>query len=157
MSATAENNKQLAETLNDLVKIHHDRIEGYNKAADQVGKESVDLIALFKSKVAESENMVVWLKQQILALGGEYSNDTTVSGKIFRAWMDVKNTFKPESRGSILDSCVFGEEAALKAYDIALNSDAEMDANTRQELMKHISDIRSSHDAIKKYSEMHKN
>ena len=69
--------------------------------------------------------------------------------------MDVKNTFTGGDRESILGSCEFGEDAAQKAYNEALETDAEMDADTRQLIMKQKNSLKSSHDIIKKYRDLH--
>ena len=146
----SSNQTQLVETLNDLVKINHDRIEGYRKAEEQA-KENVDLKAIFVAKQKQSEAFAQDLKKNISSLGGEYSTDTTKSGKIFRAWMDVKNTFKPSDRSSILESCEFGEKAALDAYSASLESDAEIPSEVRQLILAQKEDIVQSHETIKKY------
>ncbi len=141
---------ELVSTLNDLVKINLDRVEGYNKAKDQA-KENPELQALFAEKASQSEGFASDLKYKISSLGGEYSDSPTAPGKLFRAWMDVKNTFNPANSHSILDSCEFGEDAALKAYKSSLESDAEMPAEVRQTIAAQQADIQTSHDFIKKY------
>jgi uncharacterized protein (TIGR02284 family) len=95
------------------------------------------------------------LEEKILSLGEETATDTTVSGKIYRVWMDVKNVFTGSDRESILASCEFGEDAAQKAYNEALETDAEMDAETRQLIMEQKNSLKSSHDIIKKYRDLH--
>lgn len=141
---------ELVSTLNDLVKINLDRVEGYEKAKDQA-KENPELQALFADKAQQSQGFASDLKHKISSLGGEYSNEPTTAGKIFRAWMDVKNTFNPASKPSILDSCEFGEDAALKAYKSSLESDAEIPTEVRQVIAEQQSQIQASHDTIKKY------
>jgi uncharacterized protein (TIGR02284 family) len=64
--------------------------------------------------------------------------------------MDVKATFTGHDRQSALESCVFGEDAAQKAYKEALASDAEISADTRQLITSQQASLHSSHDAIKK-------
>ena len=148
------NNEQLTETLNDLVRINNDRIEGYEKAAEQTRETDVDLHAIFLKMAAESRNYVDELQEEIFNIGGEASSSTTVSGKIYRAWMGVKNMFTGSDRKSILASCEYGEDAAQKAYNDALQSDAEIDADTRQLIMKQKNALKESHDIIKKYRDM---
>lgn len=143
-----EKNKELSSTLNDLVKINNDRVEGYKKAAEQA-KENPVLQVLFNEKAADSQKFASDLNQHIARIGGERTNDTTVAGKIFRSWMDVKNTFKPSDKTTILDSCEFGEDAALKAYEMALKSDAELDAELRKTIISQQESIKASHDRIK--------
>jgi uncharacterized protein (TIGR02284 family) len=150
------NNEKIAETLNDLVKINNDRITGYEKAADQLQSEDVDLKATFLKMAGESRDHVAELEDHILDLGDTPSSDTTVAGKIYRAWMDVKNTFSGSDRKSILETCEYGEDAAQKAYNEALETDAEMDADIRQLIMEQKNSLKSSHDIIKKYRDLHK-
>lgn len=149
------NNETLAETLNDLVKINNDRITGYEKAAEQTDHIDVDLQAIFHKMANESRTYVGELNEKIVSLGEDAAADTTVSGKIYRVWMDVKNLFTGSDRQSILSSCEFGEDAAQKAYNDALHTEAEMNAETRQLIMDQKDSLKTSHDLIKKYRDMH--
>lgn len=148
------NSEKLTETLNDLVKINNDRIEGYEKAADEIKSSDVDLQAIFRKMANESQTYKQELHEKIYALGGEVATDTTISGKIYRTWMSVKQAFSGSDRKSILESCEFGEDAAQKAYNEALESDAEIDADTRQLIMKQKTSLKTSHDLVKKYRDM---
>jgi uncharacterized protein (TIGR02284 family) len=69
--------------------------------------------------------------------------------------MDLKATFTGNSRQAILENCEFGEDAAQKAYDSALKSDAEMSSDIRQLISNQKSSLRTSHDVIKKYRDLH--
>ncbi|MBC7867263.1 MAG: PA2169 family four-helix-bundle protein [Gloeobacteraceae cyanobacterium ES-bin-316] len=150
------NNENLVETLNDLVRINNDRVTGYDKAANQAEGEDVDLKAIFSKMASESRDYIVELDEQILTLGGKPDNDSTFAGKIYRTWMDVKNTFTGSDRTSILETCEFGEDAAQRAYNEALESDAEMDASIRQLIMAQKNSLKTSHDIIKKYRDLNK-
>src|SRR5258705_7673509 len=109
-------NKIAVEVLNDLIKINNDRIEGYEKAAENVGKSDVMLKTLFYQIAEESQDYKKELTDRVRALGGEPATSSTVPGKIYRAWMDVKVTFAGDDARATLDSCEYGEDAALKAY-----------------------------------------
>ena len=88
-------------------------------------------------------------------MGGSVESGTTASGKIYRAWMDVKATFTGNDRKAILASCEFGEDAAQRAYEAAIASDAEMDADVRQLIADQQKTLKNSHDLIKKYRDAH--
>ncbi len=150
------NSENLSETLNDLVRINNDRITGYEKAAEQAESIDVDLKVIFNKMASESREYIRQLDEKVLSLGGKPSGDSTFAGKIYRTWMDVKNTFTGSDRTSILSSCEFGEDAAQKAYNDALESDAEMDAETRQLIMEQKNSLKTSHDIIKKYRDLNK-
>jgi len=149
-------NEKLVTVLNDLIEINNDRVTGYNKAADETKDIDVDLKAIFYKMADESRNYLSELKQEVARLGGEPAEGTTNSGKIYRVWMDLKATFTGHDRQSVLESCEFGEDAAQKAYKAALISDAEMNSETRQLIMKQQTSLKTSHDLIKKYRDMHK-
>ncbi len=150
------NSENLSETLNDLVRINNDRITGYEKAAEQAESIDVDLKVIFNKMASESRDYIRQLDEKVLSLGGKPSADSTFAGKIYRTWMDVKNTFTGSDRTSILESCEFGEDAAQKAYNEALESDAEMDAETRKLIMEQKNSLKTSHDMIKKYRDLNK-
>ncbi len=148
-------NEALIETLNDLIRINNDRINGYEKAGDEIKDTDVDLKAIFSKMGNDSRDYARELSNAVVKLGGEPATDTTISGKIYRTWMDVKAAFATKERLSVLEACEFGEDAAQKAYDSALKSDAEMDAETRQMIMDQKASLRNAHDAIKKYRDLH--
>ncbi|MEP7230999.1 MAG: PA2169 family four-helix-bundle protein [Ginsengibacter sp.] len=149
-------NDKLTEVLNDLIRINNDRVEGYENAAKDIKSFDVDLQAIFNKMANDSRKYAAELTNEVNRLGGEPATGTTGSGKIHRAWMDVKATFSGKDRQSMLESCEFGEDAAQKAYKQALSSDAEISAETRKLIMDQQSALKTSHDIIKKYRDAQK-
>jgi uncharacterized protein (TIGR02284 family) len=143
-------NEKTAEVLNDLIQINNDRITGYERAAKETDNSDVDLRTLFQSLAAESRRYVNELSQHVTRKGQEPADGTTLSGKIYRAWMDVKATFSGKDRKAILASCEFGEDAAQKAYDEALKTDAELPTEIRQLIAEQKSSLKKSHDKVKR-------
>ncbi|MBC7589331.1 MAG: PA2169 family four-helix-bundle protein, partial [Chitinophagaceae bacterium] len=111
------------ETLNDLVAIQNDRIEGYERALKELDENSTDLKQLFFSMIDESRRMKMDLGNEIQVDGGTIESGSTAMGKIYRGWMDVKAAFSGHSRKSVLENCEFGEDAAQKAYKSALSEE----------------------------------
>jgi uncharacterized protein (TIGR02284 family) len=148
-------NDNLVSVLNDLIRINNDRIEGYERAAKEARDIDVDLRAIFNRMADESRQYAAELTQEVVKCGGEPATGTTAAGKIYRAWMDVKATFTGHDRESVLAACEFGEDAAQKAYDSALESDAEMSADIRQLIANQKASLKTSHDVVKKYRDMH--
>ena len=143
-------NDQLVEVLNDLVKINNDRVEGYERAADEAKDVDITLKAVFNSMADESRKYASELAQQVKSYGGDMETGTTTMGKIYRTWMDVKAAITGKDRHAILASCEYGEDQAQKAYNAALESDAEIDAETRQLITSQQASLKASHDNIKK-------
>ncbi len=142
-------NEKTAEVLNDLIQINNDRIAGYEKAENEADVKDVDLKALFKTMATESRGYVTELSKWVAGSGNEPTDTTTVKGKIYRAWMDVKATFTGKNRKAILSACEFGEDAAQKAYNEALSTDAELSTEVRQLIMDQKNSLKKSHDKIK--------
>ncbi|CAN5765096.1 hypothetical protein BH11BAC4_BH11BAC4_07730 [soil metagenome] len=149
-------NEKLIEVLNDLTQINNDRVEGYEKAAEETKLADVDLQGLFHRYADDSRRFSAALTTEVLRLGGKATKDTTSLGKIYRVWMDLKASFTGQSRQTILESCEYGEDAAQKAYRDALASDAEIDATTRQLITSQQADLKSAHGTVKKYRDMRK-
>lgn len=149
-----ERNSNLTDVLNDLIRINNDRTTGYAKAADNARDIDVDLRGIFDKMGDDSREYARELGEEVIRLGGEPAAGTTASGKIYRAWMDVKATFTGKDRTSLLAACEFGEDAAQRAYQSALASDAEMPSEIRQLIATQKSALRTSHDLIKKYRDM---
>lgn len=146
----------ITEVFNDLIKINNDRIIGYQKAIENTKELDLDLKAVYTQMVNQSINIVEELKTEVLRYGGEVETDTTLAGKVYRVWMDVKATFSGHDRISSLDACEFGEDAAQKAYKMALESDAEITADARKMILDQQSSLKTSHDIIKKYRDANK-
>ena len=143
-----QNNKETIEILNDLVQINNDRITGYEKAIKETKDEDDDLKVLYASMIAESHRIKIALATEVQALGAEVEQGTTTSGKIYRAWMDVKAVFSGHDRHAVLANCEAGEDAAQKAYRQALQSDA-LPGYIRELLTQQQQTLRESHDEIK--------
>lgn len=137
-----------AEMLNDLVQINNDRIEGYTKAIDQLDSGDTDLKALFMSFITQSQEMKSELQNVISSLGVEVETGTTMSGDIYRTWMDVKAVFSGDDRQTALENCEFGEDAAQKAYRTVLESE-DLLPDVRVLVTNQKMDLKSSHDKVK--------
>jgi len=150
-----KSSKEIIEVLNDLIKINNDRIEGYDKAIENAKTIDIGLQTIFSKMKSESIKYTAELHNRILQLGGEPTDDTTVSGKLYRAWMDVKATFTGKDRKSLLDACEYGEDAAQKAYKDALE-DEDLPGDIRDLISEQKRSLRRSHDEIKAMRDMQK-
>ena len=143
------NNSEVIDVLNDLILINNDRVAGYEKAYDETNDIETDLRALFKGLASNSRDFARDLKAEVTKLGGEPESGTMVSGKIYRAWMDIRSVFTSDNRRAVLENAETGEDAAKKAYEEALQSEV-LPADIRQMIMSQQTSILSSHELIKK-------
>ena len=134
-----------SETLRDLIRINNDRVTGYSKAATQTDEQ--DLQSLFSNLAQQSRQFASDLRR-LVSDDKNVTDETTASGKIYRAWMDVKATFGGDDRHGILASCEFGEDAAQKAYKDALKED-DLTIHVRATIESQKAILRQAHDKIK--------
>ena len=139
----------IIQVLNDLLKINNDRIEGYEKASEEVFE--FDLKTIFRAMADDSRKYASVLAREIIKLGGAADvNQTTSSGKIYRVWMDVKSGLTGNDRHSTLGLCEYGEDAAQAAYKEALRH-AELTSPLREMILDQQISLKAAHDTIKRY------
>ena len=135
--------------LNDLVRINNDRITGYEKAIE--GAIDADLKKLFTEYIEDSKKYNAELRDHLHVLGGDPSTGTTIAGKFYHTWIDVRAKFSAKDRQSILSDCEYGEDVANTAYRNALD-DKELiwkDDKVVTMLSHQLKELKVSHDHIK--------
>lgn len=136
------------DVLNSLITINNDRIEGYETASKET--EEHDLKTLFAQFISTSKECKQELVREVNKLGGEEAEGTKVSGKFFRAWMDLKAALTGNDRKAILNSCEYGEEEALKTYEKALENDSEhLSADQQTMIIAQKSLLQADHHHVK--------
>jgi uncharacterized protein (TIGR02284 family) len=142
-------NAEVIEVLNDLILINNDRIAGYEKAYNETKDIENDLRSMFSKLADQSKGYVMDLKAEVTKLGGEPETGTMTSGKLYRAWMDIRSVFSSNNRRAVLENAEGGEDAAKKAYEEALKSN-NLPADIRQLLLSQQTAILSAHETIKR-------
>ena len=141
-----ENSKQVS-ALNNLIEINNDRVEGYETASKETN--DADLQRLFSTLKVTSFDNLSELRAEVTRLGGKIEEGTRTTGKFFRVWMDVKAALTGNDRGTILDSCEFGEDKALEAYEKVLENRGELSSGQVMLIQSQQSKLREDHDRVK--------
>lgn len=149
-----EKNEKVVGVLNDLIRINHDRVVGYEKAIDELKDGDLDLKTLFNRYINESRQYAQELTTEVSRLGGDPAEGTTNSGKIYRVWMDLKAAVTGHDRETVLNNCEFGEDAAQKAYDMALNSEVEFETSLRDLVVRQKAALKVGHDEVKRLRDL---
>lgn len=142
------NNQKNIETLNMLVEINNDRIDGYLKATEETN--DLDLKTLFSSLIQTSQICKNELSSELRKFGESPEEGTSTLGKAYRIWMDMKLAVNSNDRLAILKSCDWGGEIAIETYNIALSKYLEFLDEDQISLIKHqLASITSDHNKIK--------
>lgn len=141
------NNQEIIDSLNNLIQINNDRIQGYLTASQET--DHSDLKSVFSEMMTASQECRRELVQEVVKLGGTPIEGTTTSGKLFRVWMDIKAAITSKDRKAILNSCEFGEDAAVKTYQTEIDGNALNGTEYLLIVKAQFSKIKSGHDKIK--------
>jgi len=135
-------------TLKNLVQILNDGKEGFQQSAENVKnpqlKEIFARLSLQRSKFAGQ------LESELLALGEEdpQNEGTTVSGKLHRAWIDIKSAITKNDDHAVLAEAERGEDAAKDAFKDALEHD-NLPAPLREIITAQQTEVLAAHDEVK--------
>lgn len=149
-----ERKQALAEILNDLAQINNDRIVGYEKAISELKDEYSDLKSFFLGLIAKSRSYKMALSTELNVMETETEADTTTSSKIYRAWLEVKALFTGHDRDTILSNCEYGEDAAQKAYKMALEQN-NLQTHLRSLITEQKLSLKSNYDQIRALKNEH--
>jgi uncharacterized protein (TIGR02284 family) len=100
-----------------LLEVCNERVSGYKKAASQVKDEEIK--QLFEQIAIQTEGFSKQLLQFINHTKLSHTGTSTMS-ELWEAWIGFKSSLTNGSRRSMLDACLTGEAAAIKAYRKAL-------------------------------------
>ncbi|MEO6948925.1 MAG: PA2169 family four-helix-bundle protein [Ginsengibacter sp.] len=140
--------EKTTDNLRDLIIINNDRYEGYQKAMEQT--KDADLNSLFSKYSSQSKTYASELRTLIPASEDEPARDETrLSGKFYRAWMDVKNALSANDRKAVLNSCEYGEDVAKKAYENVLEDREEMSPTSVSLIQNQFDQLLDAHNKIK--------
>ncbi|GGG59755.1 PA2169 family four-helix-bundle protein [Epilithonimonas arachidiradicis] len=138
------NNEKTVSALNDLLNITNDRIQGFSKVEDKVWETHPTLRNDYDQMVSRSQDMKNDLIRLITERGGQPDNTGSTAGAIHRAWIDVKNELSFDNDEATLENVVFGENAAIKAYQNALDS-GDLCPESSQVVLDHLHHLKASH------------
>lgn len=137
-----ENSKTIS-VLNDLLHIINDRLEGFEKVEGKVWEKNHKLQDQYEHITSQSKimNQIINL---ITARGGDANDSASLSGSLHRAWIDIKNSFVVgHLEESTLQNVIFGENAAIQAYQEALDSN-DLDPESSEVVSEQLKKIKDS-------------
>jgi uncharacterized protein (TIGR02284 family) len=141
-------NEEIVDSLNELVKINNDRIQGYEKAVEDT--EDKELDNLFRHMIIQSQQFRSELADHIVRIDGTAVSDATstdLSSKIHRAWIDIKAAVSGKDLDTVLSSVEFGENAAVDAYEDAIAKD-HIPAYIKEVLQTQLTQLKEARDRV---------
>jgi uncharacterized protein (TIGR02284 family) len=138
-------NDDAISTLNHLIAIAKDGVNGMSSAAEQANnptlKSKLSSLSQERSRVANE------LQSVVQRLGGSPDDSGTTLGAMHRAYMSVKDKVTGTSDQALLDECERGEDVAVREFQQALSKD--LPADIKQTVQNLFTQVKSSHDQVK--------
>jgi uncharacterized protein (TIGR02284 family) len=138
-------NDDAIDTLNHLVSIAKDGVNGMNSAAESA--KSAQLKSTLSQLSQERNGIATQLQDVVRRLGGNPDQSGTTLGAAHRAFMNVKDTVTGADDEALLEECERGEDVAVREFRSALDKD--LPADIKQTVQGLFGQVKSSHDRIK--------
>ncbi|HEV7350511.1 PA2169 family four-helix-bundle protein [Telluribacter sp.] len=144
----ANYDEKIHNSLQSLVKLHIDRINGYEHAKDDTDDQ--DLIVLFDHYVSQSSKFKSELNSQLINYKGEVPDDSTFTGKLHKTWMDLKSALTNKDREAVLNECESGDNALKEGYEEVLNNEnLILPMELRNVIQEQYAEILTAYDRIR--------
>jgi uncharacterized protein (TIGR02284 family) len=115
--------EEIIDTLNDLIKVCNDGMEGFKACAENANIDSPELKTLLIERAHNCELAAAALSELVRKEGGVPATTTTASGALRRGWLNVKTAVSGNTDRVVLEECERGEDVAKNAYQKALGKD----------------------------------
>lgn len=145
-------NTKTANALNDLLQITNDRLKGFKEVDKEMISNYSGLSAEYDHMVSQATKMRLELISLVTENGGDPDDSTTTAGGLHRTWIDVKNAFSVDKDDATLESVLFGENAAIKAYEDALDS-GDLNPEVRIKISDQLQKLHESYNKFKSFED----
>ncbi len=142
-------NQGVGQPIYPLIVILEDAKKGYLKAADKIKDEVLAL--LFRNFGYQKIRYINELRQLVYRLGDGSEIDQFTMSLLHRTCLQLKNSFRSQHRNSLIQSCIKGEEIALKNYSTAIEQIQQYD-EVRSVLQQQVNGIKTVLNTIKEYT-----
>lgn len=150
-SAKEESHKEHAEALQILLQKNYDAEKGFKNAVTKT--ESDNLKEFLKRQAVKHNRFATELDKEIRSLNETPKEEGSFTGKLSRAWMDIKVAVSGDHDEAILEECVRGEKSSAEEYEEALDEN-KFSPHLEEILKKQLSDIKTMIAEVKSMEDM---
>ncbi len=118
-------NNELIDTLNTLIETSRDGEKGFTTCADDA--KDASLRAYFTICATRCREAVQTLDRIVKHYGGTPEQSGSIAGSANRAWLNLRAAISSNSDLAVLEECERAEDAAIRAYRLALEQDLPLD------------------------------
>lgn len=133
-------------TLNDLIAITFDSVDGYAEAAKN--SESNAHIAMFNARTVERRAVIATLRSEVTRLGGKPEEDGTMMGSAHRVFLNLKAAVTGRDDGAIIAEVEQGEDHIKAKFEHAM-ADTELSPAVIHMIRDCYTSIKQGHDQMR--------
>ena len=145
MATDANDTKDVANVLNDLIETCKDGEQGYRSAEEKAKDPS--LKSLFSKYASQRAGYVTELQGMVRGLGEDPATSGHVAATLHRGWLNLKESLSKDEDKALIETCESGEDAAMKSYKDALSK--SLPANVMSMVQKQFSGVQEAHGVIR--------
>lgn len=134
---------QARQGVNRLIDIIADGVEGHRKSAELVEDQVAQ--SLFQLWSRERAEFLAALQNIASGFGAAEDDPGSTAGTLHRAWMTAANAVTGDDE-SVIEAAANGEQAALDAYEEALETDLPDEA--RKVIQSQYEQVRDIHERL---------
>ena len=132
-------NNEIISQLDHLLTITNDAKNGYTWAAEKEDDNAVK--ETLKHFATERAIHIDELKDLMTGLGGKVADVFAPADITNRSWMEIGAVAGDENKELILNACVNGEKALIKAYQKTLQNNEQVDEKVKMVLTRHLKEL----------------
>jgi uncharacterized protein (TIGR02284 family) len=140
-----------ASTLNELIQTSKDGENGFRAAAE--GVEDSNLRHLFESYMQQRAEFAAELQLEVRRLAQDPVDSGHASAALHRSWVDIKAGLSGRDEASVIAECERGEDAAVRVYQKAL--DSELPDDLRIIVQRQFLEVQEAHDHLRSLERSH--
>ena len=103
---------------------------------------------MFNRYSEQRAEFVTELQTRVRSLGADVEETGSVAGSMHRGWINIKSALSTNEPQAVLAEAERGEDAAVDAYEKALNNE-DLDLATRDIITRQYQEVKSAHDKVK--------
>jgi uncharacterized protein (TIGR02284 family) len=132
--------------LNNLIETLKDGEYGFQAAAEDVTRS--DVKQLLQDYSLQRAEFAQQLQDFVSATGEEPEDSGTFAGTMHRGWINMRSAIADRDEAAVLEECERGEDAAVKAYEEALNDGSSL-GMARDVVSRQFNEVRAAHDRVR--------
>jgi uncharacterized protein (TIGR02284 family) len=133
-------------TLNSLIAITIDSINGYQESADAV--ENPQFRELFQQLGRDRQQVLPKLQAEVARLGGNPEDDGTALAAAHRTFVDLKAAITGRDDKAVINEVERGEDHIKEKFETAI-ADPNVSEQTRMAIREAYTSVRTGHDRVR--------